>query len=158
MADVIKAPQPWSRQYYRPLIFLSGSIEMGRAEDWQTRVTNALAGHDAIVLNPRRDDWDAGWQQSIIDPRFHEQVTWELAGLEMADLIPVYFAPDTFAPITLLEFGMHARSNRLMVCCPDGFYRKGNIEVVCRRYGVPLVQTLDELIANVQAFIAGWEV
>ena len=34
------------------------------------------------------------------------------------------------APITLLELGLFARSGKLIVCCPDGYWRKGNIEVV----------------------------
>lgn len=50
----------------------------------------------------------------------------------------MYFAPTTRAPITLLELGLFAQSGRLVVCCPDGFWRKGNVEVVSARYGVPL--------------------
>ncbi|HEY1379899.1 MAG TPA: nucleoside 2-deoxyribosyltransferase domain-containing protein, partial [Gemmataceae bacterium] len=67
-----------------------------------------------------------------------------------ADRIALYFAPDTRAPVTLLEFGLFARSGKLAVCCPDGYWRKGNVEVVCARYGVPLVDTLADLIAWVR--------
>lgn len=62
----------------------------------------------------------------------------------------MYFAPSTQAPVTLLELGLVASSGRLVVCCPDGYWRKGNIEVVCARHGVPLVATLDELIAHIR--------
>jgi len=69
-------------------------------------------------------------------------VEWELSAQEAADLM--YFAPDTRAPITLLELGLFAKK-RLFVCCPDGYWRKGNVDVVCRRYGIRQVGSLSEL-------------
>jgi hypothetical protein len=129
-----------------PSLFLAGSIEMGAAEHWQSEVEHDLADLDVVLLNPRRDDWDASWVQSIANPQFREQVEWELEGLERASLVAMYFAPSTKSPVTLLELGMCARSGKLVVCCPEGFWRRGNIEVVCARYGVPLVDELSELI------------
>lgn len=41
--------------------------------------------------------------------------------------------------------------NKLVVCCPEGFWRRGNVQVVCGRYGVKLVETLDELRGVVEA-------
>ncbi len=137
------APSEWA-------VFLAGSIEMGRAEPWQAAVEHALADLPGAVLNPRRDEWDSSWEQSITNPQFREQVEWELAGLERADLVAAYFAPNTRAPVTLLEFGLLARSGKLVVCCPPGYWRRGNVEVVCHRYGVPLVASLAELIAEVR--------
>jgi hypothetical protein len=98
------------------------------------------------MLNPRRDDWDASWRQAIDDPRFREQVEWELAGLEQADLVGMYFAPTTQSPITLLELGLTARSGRLIVCCPPGFWRRGNVEVVCARYRIPFASDQAEFV------------
>lgn len=134
-------------------VFLAGSIEMGTAEDWQSRLTSALAQHtsDLVVLNPRRDEWDASWRQRIDSAPFREQVEWELEAQERASVIAMYFAPETKAPITLLELGLFAQSGKLVVCCPDGYWRKGNVEVVCARYGVPLVVDLDDLCAGVLA-------
>lgn len=38
-------------------IFLAGSIDMGSAEDWQTKMTNDLVDFDNLIIyNPRRDD------------------------------------------------------------------------------------------------------
>lgn len=130
-----------------PSVFLAGSIEMGLAEDWQRRVENELADLDIIVLNPRRDDWDSSWVQSVDNAPFHEQVSWELAGIERADVVIVYLDPATRAPISLLELGLIAVSGRALVCCPDGYYRKGNVDVVCQRYRVPQARNLEELIA-----------
>ena len=154
MPTIFKPPIPFVLDH-RPSLFLAGSIEMGRADGWQERVEAALADLDAVILNPRREEWDSSWRQSIHEPTFREQVEWELTGLECASLVAVYFAPDTKAPITLLELGLFARSERLIVCCPDGYWRKGNVEVVCARYNVPLFDDLPGLIAEIRLRLSG---
>jgi len=133
-----------------PVVFLAGSIEMGRAADWQTTLSDAI-GERAAILNPRRSDWDVSWRQSIDEPRFREQVEWELAGLDRADVIAMWFAPDTRAPITLLELGLHARGGKLVVGCPDGYWRKGNVEVVCARHAIRLCSDWDSFVTAVLA-------
>ncbi|MBK9260514.1 MAG: nucleoside 2-deoxyribosyltransferase domain-containing protein [Polyangiaceae bacterium] len=133
----------------KPRIFLAGSIEMGKAVDWQSVVTDTLRDMDIVVLNPRREAWDSTWPQSADFPPFREQVEWELDALEKADLILFYFAPETKSPITLLELGLNVRRN-VIVCCPEGYWRKGNVDVVCRRYGIPQVPTLEALIERVR--------
>lgn len=145
MALILKPPAPLAFDHGTPSIFLAGSIEMGKAENWHARVEQSLADLDVVLLNPRREAWDATWVQSIDNPQFREQVEWELNGLELASLIAVYFSPSTRAPITLLELGLSARRGNVLVCCPEGFWRKGNIEIVCQRYQIPLFETLAEL-------------
>ncbi|MCC6551722.1 MAG: nucleoside 2-deoxyribosyltransferase domain-containing protein [Polyangiaceae bacterium] len=147
-ALVIKPPAPLALAPGTRALFLAGSIEMGAAEPWQAAFERALATRDVTIWNPRRDDWDASWKQSVDDPQFRGQVEWELEAQERADVIAMYFAPATRAPITLLELGLFARTGRLVVCCPEGFWRKGNVDVVCRRYGVPEVPDLPALIAH----------
>jgi len=153
MAYILKPPTPLPVSFTTPTVFLAGSIEMGRAEPWQQVVEMTLQHHNITILNPRRDDWDATWQQELANPQFQEQVEWELAAQERTDVIIMYFAPNTQAPITLLEFGLFARSNKLVVCCPTGYWRKGNVDVVCARYGVPQVPNLTELCAYVERFL-----
>ncbi len=147
MATICKPPAPIVIPPGRPSIFLAGSIEMGTAEHWQARMEQALSDVDVLLFNPRRDDWDASWVQSIDHPQFRQQVEWELHALERVDLIPMYFSPDTKSPITLLELGLWARSGRLLVCCPEGFWRKGNVDIVCSRYNVSTFACLEALIA-----------
>ena len=148
----IKAPQPVPIfPFPKKLLFLAGSSEMDTAEQWQERVVHALADTNVTILNPRRDDWDASWVQSIENEKFVEQVEWELEGMERAWQIVMYFSPGTKSPITLLELGLYANDGRLAVCCPDGFWRKGHVEVVCRRYGVRLYPSLDSLIEELKS-------
>ena len=60
------------------------------------------------------------------------------------------FAPGTQSPISLLEMGLHARSGKLIVLAPEGFWRKGNVDITARAYGVRQVQTMNELTAAVR--------
>jgi hypothetical protein len=150
---VIKPPHPISKAGANiRTIFLAGSIEMGIAEDWQTQVENYFKEYpkDIVILNPRRDEWDSSWQQTITNPQFYQQVNWELNALEKADLIIMYFSPDTKSPISLLEFGKFADSGKMLVCCPTGFWRKGNVDIVCERYGIPNYAKLEELLEDIR--------
>ena len=57
----------------------------------------------------------------------------------------MYLDPKTKSPISLMELGLQAGSKKLLVVCPDGFWRKGNVEVVCSIYDIPLFNSLDDL-------------
>ena len=70
--------------------------------------------------------------------------------LGKADVIALFFQPDTMSPISLLELGLHASHGKLIVCCPEGFWRTGNVQMVCLRHGIPLVETLEELTETVK--------
>ena len=132
----IKAPATFS-DAPAPKIFLGGSIEMGAAENWQERLRDLLSAIPGTILNPRRNDWDSSWKQDITNGQFCEQVEWELKAQETSDLNIYYFSPGTQSPITLLELGLFAKSRSTIVCCPEGFWRKGNIDIVSRRYAIP---------------------
>lgn len=58
----------------------------------------------------------------------------------------MFFDPGTKAPISLLELGLYAGSGRLVVCCPEGYWRRGNVQIVCARFGIPVLETLGELM------------
>jgi len=129
-----------------PSVFLAGSIEMGKAELWQETFTERLSDLSVTVFNPRRNDWNKEWKQDIAFPKFREQVDWEMDYLEEADVIALYFQPGTMSPISLLELGLHASSGKVIVCCPEGYWRLGNVQVVCSRFEIPIVDSMDELI------------
>lgn len=120
------------------VVFLGGSIEMGTAKLWQDEVTEHLSNIDHLtILNPRRDSWDSSWKQ---DPtpgtQFHEQVSWELNGQDLSNIIVYYFDENTKSPITLLELGLYAatKNKLIMIYCPTNFWRYGNVKFICERY------------------------
>ena len=143
-----------------PVVFLAGSIEMGAAEEWQTRMANAMeqAHPNVYVCNPRRTQWDSSWAQSMDNPLFAEQVNWELDHLERADLAVFYFQPQTKSPITLMELGNRLAAQKphqhTVVCCPAGFWRKGNVDILCHRYGVQVFERFDDFLMHSAQWLA----
>ena len=135
-------------------IFLAGSIEMGVAEQWQSKVVERLQAEDVIIFNPRRESWDASWVQSIDNPQFKQQVEWELDALEISDYIILYLDPDTKSPISLFEMGLFARSKKMFIVCPGGFWRKGNVDIVAEKYGIPQFSSLDALLENLATVLS----
>jgi len=127
-------------------VFLAGSIEMGKALDWQAGVAERLDPENRLILNPRRDEWNPYWEQSYSNPVFREQVQWELSALDRVDWIFVYLQHDTLSPITLMEIGLYARSGKMFISCPPGFWRRGNVQAVSVKYKVPLFDDLDTAI------------
>ncbi len=145
-------PQKIQLSQNQKSIFLAGSIDMGNAVDWQQEIIAHFKENEALCfLNPRRKDWDRSWEQTIENKHFNVQVTWELDALELADLIVFYFAPTSQAPISLLELGLFARNKNVVVCCPTGYWRKGNVDIVCQRFGVKQVESLEKLMEEIQS-------
>jgi len=149
----VQAPNPLVFKDGYITIFLAGSIEMGNAEKWQEKIIKSLKNEQIIFFNPRRDDWDSSWEQKITNPEFKKQVSWELKALEASDIIIMYFDPNTKSPISLLELGLHAKSKKLIVFCPDGFWRKGNVDIVCERYNIKQVNNFKDLISSIKSLI-----
>ncbi len=133
-------------------VFLAGSIEQGKADDWQSKVIEGLKDTEIDILNPRRDNWDASWKQDINEPAFRQQVIWELTGIHLARLTAAVFLKNTYSPITLLELGLLApnKSSQTIVYCHNDFWRKGNIDIVCSWYGIKMVPSLDALIHEIK--------
>ena len=146
---LLTAPKSLENIESRRSLFLAGSIEQGVAVDWQAKVTKSFSDYSdksLTILNPRRKNWDASWEQSINNKEFKEQVTWELDALGLTSVILIHFVGDTKSPLSLLELGMFAASRKVIVSCEPNFWRRGNIEVVCDRFEVPLVDNLDSAI------------
>lgn len=149
---VIQSPENLAIHPGERAVFMAGSIDMGGSVDWQQALIESLSSCQGVLLNPRRSHWDPAWPPDASFPVFREQVEWELAAMEAAGMIAFYFAPGSQAPITLLELGLAARKKNAVVCCPDGYWRRGNVEVVCQYYGVPLVPTLEALADAIRGY------
>ena len=135
----------------RPSIFLGGSIEMGKAEDWQTRTAARLIHSTSIIYNPRRPDWDSSWEQDINNEQFNVQVNWELDRIGEADIVVMYFDPATKSAISLMEVGILSvlKPAATHVCCPEGFWRKGNVDILCERSGIITHESLDDMLNHI---------
>lgn len=135
-------------------VFLAGTIDMGNSENWQAKVTEELKTENVIILNPRREDWNPEWKPIIEEPEFVKQVEWELNALEAADYIIMYFAAESLSPISLLEFGLYAKSGKLLVFCEEGFWRKGNVQITAEKYDVKQFESIEEILNHIKTNIA----
>jgi hypothetical protein len=129
----------------QPSIILYGSIAQNATVDWRNSLALSLSDLPVAILNPHRDDWDSSWVEDISCHKFKEQVEWEMDHAKIADVIAFHFAPDTLAPVSLLELGMYAETGKAIVCCHPEFKKKGNVQIVCARYGIELVERMEEL-------------
>jgi hypothetical protein len=135
-------------------VFLAGSIEMGVAEDWQSKVVKHFESNEwnlkVTFFNPRRDSWDSSWKQEQKSPQFNQQVNWEMNHLDISDIIIMYFDPTTKSPISLLELGTYGSTGKMIVCCPEGFWRRGNVEIFCTRHNIPFFSNLEDAIGALE--------
>jgi hypothetical protein len=149
--------QEWEcESQYRDKLFLAGSIEMGKAIDWQAEVVEAFKNYYMGVYNPRRDEWNAELPQKISCEEFRYQVTWEQRYLEKSNIVLMNLLPGTYSPISLLELGQLSAVSKdkiVVVVCPEDFWRAGNVEMVCILYRIPLYRTLAEGIAHIKTVL-----
>ncbi|KAI0846366.1 hypothetical protein F5Y00DRAFT_144511 [Daldinia vernicosa] len=127
-------------------IFLAGTTtRTDDTRDWREVLTESLADLPLTVINPYRSDWDSSWREDITCKPFREQVEWELDMQEKSHIVVIFFHPETGAPISLLELGLCARAKKAIVVCPDGYHKKGNVQIVCQRYGLEIAENFDTL-------------
>lgn len=135
-------------------VFLAGTIEMGKGNIWRDRVIEeGMNFSDINCLNPRRKEFPDDVNQSVNDPIFLEQVEWELDAIEIADIVFMYIDPLTTSPVTLIELGLCAGRKELILCCPDGYFKKGNVDIVAKRYGIFVHNSLDTAIPELKRVI-----
>jgi nucleoside 2-deoxyribosyltransferase len=127
-------------------VFLAGTTDSDLSGGWQSKVENELSNLDVTILNPKLNTWFRPDQQSVQNEAFKSQVDWELTGLENADIVVLCLLEASDSSTTLIEFGLTARTGKLIVYCEEYFWRFGNIEVTCHRYDIPMAKSLDELI------------
>ncbi len=142
--QVIEAPE----EFHKPSVFLGGSIT--GASDWQDEFILTLAEYsvDLVVLNPRRSHFDVSNPNESV-----RQIEWEYVHLRRADAIVFWFAPETLAPITLLEFGAHTHSSgkSIFVGVHPEYKRKQDVEIQLGliRPDLSVVYYLKDLVSQV---------
>jgi hypothetical protein len=144
---------PDEPSYGKFSVFAAGSIEMGSAIQWQGLLANYLCPLPLTLCNPRRGHWDKNTIPSAETDVFRAQVEWELQALTASTVICFFFDHATMSPVTMCELGLWAHSGKVVVCCDRRFWKSGNVELVCERYGVPFCQSFLELVPLVKAML-----
>jgi len=151
--DFVHCNPPEPPTYRKFSVFTAGSIEMGKAVQWQGHMATLLSPLPITVTNPRRGHWDPSVTPEAKDAAFRHQVEWELGALEQADVICFFFDVNTMSPVTLLELGLWAASDKVIVCCDPRYWRAGNVHLVCDRYAIPVVDTFAALAPAVETML-----
>ena len=140
--------------YYIAKIFLAGSIEQGKAVDWQESAFEYFKDYDVEIFNPRRSVWNAELEQNIQSKEFVRQVTWEQKKLELSDIVLVHFADETLSPISMHELGLLAKAGKkVVVSCNEKFWRQGNMQISCILNNIPLYNSLGSALAHIRVLI-----
>lgn len=125
-------------------VFLAGTIDNGDSLNWQDKVIIELInlGVSCEVFNPRREHWNPNPTKEEME----KQIKWEQEHLDKSDIIVMVLLDDSKSPISLLELGLYAKENKLIVFCTPNFYRFDNVRMTCKKYNIELVQDLNPLI------------
>ncbi|KAH9985376.1 hypothetical protein F4779DRAFT_612137 [Xylariaceae sp. FL0662B] len=130
-------------------VFLAGTTAKTNHPDWRESLTKGLAEFPITIINPYQADWDSSWREDITFEPYHEQVNWELDMQDQADMVVVFFHPETQVPLSLLELGLSARAGKAIVWWLEGYWKRGNVEIVCQRYGIEMVESTMGLMAAI---------
>ncbi|KJR80277.1 uncharacterized protein SPSK_05624 [Sporothrix schenckii 1099-18] len=161
VAQVVQAPDRPALQHITRL-FLAGTTpvkSLGHGNpnpvvDWRRLVCSAVGNLPVTVFDPLRPDWDASWTEDANFSLFRQQVDWELEMQEQSTLIAFFFDPARDGSVSLLELGLCAgRAASAIVGCPPGYTKRGNVQMVCARYGIPLVDSAEALADAVRAHL-----
>ncbi|OAA56256.1 hypothetical protein SPI_07867 [Niveomyces insectorum RCEF 264] len=144
-SQVIYAPSEDAPRWPRS-VFLAGTTSRVDTTDWREVLSVRLSESPVTVYNPYRADWDSTWREDIDFAPYNQQVKWELDKQEKADIVVVYFHPATQAPISLLELGLCAQTpGKAIVLCPEGYWKRGNVQIVCQKFCIDMVDSVEEL-------------
>ena len=126
-------------------VFLAGTIDNGDSLNWQDKVIIELINlgvKNLEIYNPRREHWNSNPSKEELE----RQIKWEQDHLDKSDIIAMVLLDDSKSPISLLELGLYAKENKLIVFCTPKFYRFDNVRLTCEKYNIELVQNLQPLV------------
>jgi Nucleoside 2-deoxyribosyltransferase like len=142
----IQCPTEADPQNLEPTLFLAGGISS--CPDWQTELTAKLELTNWTVLNPRRNDFDAG-NASLAE----SQIDWEFRHLRLASAIAFWFPPETLCPITLYELGAWSMTNKPLFVGVDPKYQRCldvKVQTKLARPEITILESLTDLAGALQ--------
>lgn len=133
-----------SKKESKDYCFLAGSIDFTLKDSWREKVIKEM-GELVHFFDPTRTDHD-----ELNDSQMKAHINWELDAMILADKILLNFLSDFKSPISLVELGLYVKSSKLIVVCPDQFYQKRYVEMLCKKYKTPFFNSLNEAIKYIK--------
>jgi hypothetical protein len=60
-------------------------------------------------------------------------------------MITLFFQPNIIFPISLMELDLYTKNKKLIICYFEGFWRKGNIQIVCKIFRISFIEIKEKL-------------
>jgi len=118
-------------------IFLAGSMDHRQEHSWRDEIIGEFGSHH--IFDPTHAQHD-----DLSNAELKHHIMWELEAMQQSDFILLNFLKDSKSPISLVELGLYAQSGKLIVVCPQEFYKHNYVHILCEKYSTPIFNTLKE--------------
>ena len=65
----------------------------------------------------------------------------------------MFFNKNSILLISLLKLGLYALSYKIVIYCPKGYWRRGNIQIIYNRFSIQLIENLEEFIRETRKML-----
>lgn len=137
-------------QTAKKLMFLAGSIDLQLSGNWRKSIANKLCDQFDFF------DPTAIHHETLTASQWKQHIKWELEAMEKVDVILMNFLPSAKSPISLVELGLNTRGKKLVVICPNEFYKKQYINALCEHYSTPLFGDENEAIEHIKNILCNF--
>ena len=128
----------------KKLLFLAGSIDLELPGDWRKSVTEKLCRRFDF-FNPTTNN-----HKSLTEKEWENHIEWELKAMERSDIILMNFLEEAKSPISLVELGLNTLNKKLVVICPERFYKRQYIVSLCKYYSTPIFNDLKSAVNYIE--------
>lgn len=129
------------------IFLLAGASEMDSSSRWQETVASFISKAGHIALCSRLQDSKLS-TSSFENAHFFQVRSWELDALELAEFVVFHLDASSKSPEGILELGYAAAKFPKKVCviCPEGFWCKGLVDILCYREDLMKYKSVEEML------------
>jgi hypothetical protein len=152
------SPKDAGYERYRARVFVAGTSEESMGTEWRGQVVAGLEDLPIAIVKSRLAERGGAGEQRCWNPQFRSHVKRERAGLDDADVVLMYLGRGPACARLMLDLGslvMERLGNTLVVCCPEEFELRGDVEMMAERQEICLVESLDEMVAEARSRLKG---
>lgn len=142
--EYVEAPNQENK--FQLKVFLAGSIDKGKASNWQEKFKEELSPFPITLFNPRRKFFPEGKKP------LKEQIFWEMEKLSASDVIIFNFQDYSSSPITLLELGAFHKNKKIFVYA-DKYYRKENVMYFCQHNNILFYEDEKLMLSAIKQYL-----
>lgn len=129
------------------IFLLAGASEADGGSRWQETVAAFISKVGHIALSTRSRETPTG-MPTFENPHFFQARSWELDALDLAEFVIFHLDSISRSPEGILELGYAAAKFPQKVCviCPEGFWCKGLVDLLCYREDLMKYKSVEEML------------